>query len=381
VPEQDQTNPKAKPRYRGLTEKSKSLLHLLREVPYITLPDIKRFYYPSHKTDGYTLEMVRYLKQNRLIEKYMLGNGKFIYYLTANGSRLLEFYLDETPKLDSNSKSFYYSRPPAKSSEINPLFHFPTRNLEFQSFAPHNLANHPFHHTSALLELYTLFRKSFRFLHVLWLDKVHGKKASLNLSHNPDLLLTNDCKSERGRIFVELENSRIKGSALITKLDGLTSMPADRYLFVCTSEELFLNLGRQIRKVLQGFVKKDGHTLYFSPRTHHALYANVLIGLWIPSNKNKGEVQYLKTTPFYRYDAEVFDSTTWVQEVDKNGVMVIDPVTRVPCRKEVRNPYASRRPGEKMFAFQDIANSYSEAFKAAVRRCMQSQTDTIPENK
>jgi DNA-binding PadR family transcriptional regulator len=370
--EPDINKPQAKPRYRGLTEKSRSLLHLLREIPYITLPDIKRFYYPSHKTDGYTLEMLRYLKQNNLVEKYMLGNGKFIYYLTANGRRLLDFYLDETPKYDQKSNSFYYSRPPAKASETNPQFHFPSRNLEFQSFAPHNLANHPFHHTAALLELHTHLRKAYRFFHVLWLDMVLGKKSSLNLSHNPDLLLTNNCGNERGRIFVELENSRIKGSALIKKLDGLTSMPADWYLFVCTSEELFLNLGRQIRKILLGLVKKDRHALFFSPRTHHALIANVLIGHWIPSNKNQGIVQVLKTTPFYRYDAEVFDSTMWVHEVDKNGVIVTDPITKVPRKKEVRNLYAGRRPGEKVFAFQDIVQPYLDEFKGAVRRALNS---------
>ena len=73
---------KPRKRNRNVTERSRSLLYLLREVPYITLKDIRKFYYPGNRYKSYCLEMVGVLVKNNLVHKFMLGNGVFIYYLS-----------------------------------------------------------------------------------------------------------------------------------------------------------------------------------------------------------------------------------------------------------------------------------------------------------
>lgn len=362
---------KPRPRYRNLTEKSKSLLFMLREIPYITLKDIRRLFYPGQKTFGYSREMIRYMTKSDLLHPYRLGGGQVIYYLTQIGMRILEFYIQDIPKFHSETSSFYYARPPAKPSERNPFFFFPARELTFRPFALKSLSSHPFYHTQALMELYAVFTNMRRHLYVLWLDMVKSKKDSLHIPHNPDLLLTNDYRTEGRRIYIELENSKIRESALIPKLDGLCSMPAEWYLFLCTSEPVFLNLGRVIRRILSGLAKRSARdTLFFSGRTHSALSKNVLIGLWIPSWKNKGRVQDLRETLLYRYDAPIFDKHIWTSQVTPDGIQVKDPQSGLPIRRLTSMPYESRKPGEKVIKLGPILDTFSDDFKTALRRAL-----------
>ncbi len=353
-------------RYRGVTEKSKALLFLLREAPYITLADAKRFFYPKHKTLSYAREMIRVLVRNELLGRYRMGDGLFIYYLTDTGRRIAEFYLEDRPKFDSDTKSFYYTQKPTKDSEAADLFIFPSRNLEFYPFAPHFLYAHPFLHTRSLMELSVQFRHCFRFLHVLWLDQIKAKKNTLNLSCHPDLLLCNSLKEETGRVYIEFENSRIRDIGLLEKIQHLTSHAADWYLFLASSEDLLQNLGRLVRKILSGDVKLNRQTVYFNPKAHSALVHKVLFGLWTPSFRKDGVIQPLKEVELFRYDHECFDAQVW-------------RVGRIPT--EARTPetppaqlqtigYPARRPGNRKWILGDILNPYAESFRTALDAAM-----------
>lgn len=353
-------------RYRGITEKSKGLLFLLREAPYITMADAKRFHYPTHKTLSYTREMFRVLLKNKLVSRYMLGNGVFIYYLTDPGRRLTEFFLEAKPKFDPEFRSFYYTHKPTKPSEASDFFIFPTRGLEFHSFTPHFLHAHPFLHTRALLELSVLFRQSFRFFNVLWMDEIKAKKMALNIDCHPDLLLCNDFTTETGRVYVELENSRIRELDLLEKIHHLTVHPADWYLFLATSEEILLNLGRLVRKILTGEAKVNHHPLYFSARAQSALHKNVLFGLWEPSFKTDKPPTKIKEIDLFRYDDEIFDKRIWVPDVSKSPLQSEEP--RAAHWQVVG--YSGRRMGKRKWKLGEILDTYTNAFRLALDKTM-----------
>ena len=152
--ETEKSNPKGNYlRYRGLTERSKALVLLLRETPYLTSREVWRFFFPDQTSIFYTRLTLRVLLRAGAIEKTMLGNGVFIYFLTEEGSRYAEFLLQEKPRFDTKTESFYLKRAPRKASEALPYFPFPAAQLEFQRFTPKNFHSHPFEHTTALLYL------------------------------------------------------------------------------------------------------------------------------------------------------------------------------------------------------------------------------------
>ncbi len=362
-------DPKPKSRHRGITERSKSLLFLLREVPYITMRDIHKFFYPSNKNNAYAKEMVRVLTKNKLLHCYMLENCVCVYYLTGYGRKIVDFYLEDNPKYHIQTQSFYYAIPPHKSSEVNPFFFFPAKKLEFQNFTPHDMFRNPFKHTTYFLELYFLIRNAYRFLYVIWVDQVQNKKDSLNLTYNPDLLLTNNLSTEANRVFVELENSKIRELKLINKLNHLTVLPADWYLLICTSEEIFYNLGRLIRKIVLGTAKVNQHTVFFSTRAQAALSKNVLMGFWTPSEKGSGVYHKLKELELFRYDAEIFDKKIWMNGVGK-GVYKTDVHGSKPLMEEHTVPYASRKPGTKVYKMGEIFDGYIDGFNQALDKVL-----------
>lgn len=354
-----------------LTEKTKSLLFLLREVPFIRLRDIQRFFFPTHKTFGYTFRMVRVLTKSRLVSRYMLGNGVFVYFITEDGHRIADFLMQDEVKFDLATKSFYFASPPRKSSEVSAYFHFPSRDLLFKTFTPHVFHMHPYLHTVALLELYYLLRKSRRIFHVVWLDLVHGKQESLSIPFHPDLLLTNSLTTEEGRLFVELENSVIGARNLVVKLDHLCSMPAEWYLFLCTKESIFQNLGRTIRKILQGEAKHQQKTLYVTPHTQAVLSRNLLIGLWKPSIQNGGVLQRLKDLELFRYDEPVFDKTVWMKAVDLNGKPILDAHGLKQLRRHHVIPYPTRKAGTRKYVLGEILDRYSDGFRKALEKVVE----------
>lgn len=353
-------------RHRGITEKSKALLFLLREAPYIILADAKRYFYPSHKTLSYAREMIRVLVRNGLLARYRMGDGLFIYYLTDMGHRISDFFLEAKPKFDLDTKSFYYEQRPTKPSEAADFFVFPSRGIDFLPFAPHYLRAHPLIHTRALMELNFRFRNSFRFLHVLWLDQVKAKKTALNLTCRPDLLLCNSLTDEKGRVFVEFENSRISDLGLLDKIHHLTSHPADWYLFLASSESLLENLGRLIRKILRGESKANRQTVFFNPRSQGALNQNILFGLWSPSFVAGEDTKPFRDIPLYRYDHELFDSRVWTPgppRLDETGAEV-----RTAVLQKVL--YPSRRSGQREWTLGEILDTYKPTFRNALDAAM-----------
>lgn len=365
-------------RGRTITEKNKALLFLLREIPYITLHDIQRFFYPNHKTSGYTYEMVRVLTKNNFVGRYLLGNGVYIYYLTEAGIRIVNFFMQDDLKFDSKTKSFYYDTPPRRACEAPAYFHFPSPDLTFKPFTPHLLHLHPLQHTLALLELYFLFRKSLRIYYVIWLDAVQHRKDTLSVPFHPDLLLTNDIHNEAQRVFVELENSVISCFNLVSKLDRLCSMPADWYLILCTSEIIFRNLGKNIRKIISGEAKVNQKTIYVMPRTQSVLFKNLLIGIWKPSTRTNGEYQGLKDLVLFRFDEEIFDKCEWMKSTDSSGVHVKDVLGELDLRKHRTIPYTSRRPGRRKYLLGEILDSYSAGFRTALDKYMAKQVPQRP---
>lgn len=364
------SSPVVRSRNRTITEKNKALLFLLREIPYITLNDIRRFFYPSHKTVGYTYEMVRVLTKNNLVGRYLLGTGIYIYYLTESGIRITHYFMRDDLNFEPETKSFYYDTPPRRACEVPAYFHFPSPDLHFKPFTPHLLHIHPLQHTLALLELYFLLRKSMRIYNVIWLDVVQHRREALSVPFHPDLLLTNDIHTEAQRIFVELENSMISCPKLVGKLDRLCSMPADWYLFLCTSEIIFRNLGQNIRRILSGEAKLNQKTLFVMPRTQSVLAKNLLIGIWKPSSQNRGEYQSLKDLPLFRYDEEVFDKSEWMKTTDAKGVHVKDLLGELDLRHQRPIPYPSRKPGKRKYLFGEILDSYAGGFRATLNKIL-----------
>jgi len=221
-----------------------------------------------------------------------------------------------------------------------------------------------------------------RLLQVVWLDVVQHRKESLSVPYHPDLLLTNDFHSEEQRIFVELENSPISCPKLIGKLDRLCSMPADYYLFLCTSESIFLNLGRNIRRVLLGEAKANQKTLFFMPRSQSVLAKNLLIGIWKPSTRNNGEYHGLKDLAIFRYDDEIFDSSVWMKLLDSEHRSVKDVHGEVALRRHQIIPYPSRKPGKRKFLLGEILDRYSPGFRIALNKILKNPLiDTKPEPK
>ena len=368
-------------RYRGITEKSKALLFLLREAPYITLADAKRFFYPTHKTLSYAREMIRVLVVNKLVGKYRMGDGLFVYYLTDIGRRIAEFFLEAKPKFDSDTKSFYYLQRPTKPSEASAFFIFPSRGLELYPFTPRFLYAHPLIHTRSLLELSVLFRQSFRFLHVLWLDEIKAKKTSLNLTCHPDLLLCNDLTTEGGRVFVEFENSRIRDLDLLEKVHHLTTHPGDWYLFLASSEEIFHNLGRLVRKILLGEAKMNHETLFFNARAQSALSKNILFGLWQPSFKTEKPMGKIKDLDLFRYDHEVFDKKVW--QTPKRDPLLHGSEIQEPLVKQLQTvAYPARKLGKRTWTFGEILEGYKNPFAQALRNAMAgNETLGLPDAK
>jgi hypothetical protein len=372
-----------KERYRGITEKSRCLLFMLRETPYVTLRQIHHLFYKDHKTLSYAREMLRVLTKNKLVEKYLLGNGVFVYFLSSTGRRIVEFFLEDRPKFHLPTSSFYYVKKPTKGAEVNKVFLFPTVDLEFHYFTPHDMNAHPFHHTQALFDIYSRLVKSRRFRHVLWLDQVRHKKEALGLPFHPDLLLTNDLTTDAHRIYVELENSRIKAQSLLDKLNHLTTVPADAYLYICTSETVFFNFGRLIRKIILGEIKVRRQTLYFSHRAHAALVRNVYIALWVPTVPGEESKKSLNKLPLYRYDHPIFDKEMWMMKVDERGIQVLDPESQIPIRVKKVIPYAGRRLGEREKVLGDLLDAYSGQFRSYLETLVppsQLKIDPSPPN-
>ena len=373
----EEANLKRYPSYRGISERSKALLFLLREIPYINMADIRRLLFPgSHRS--YPIEMMGVLLKCGLVRKHRVGDGTFIYYLSGEGGRILDYFIQERPKYCEKFRCFYYQRQPTRPLEVNPFFFFPSPNLEFEFFTPHVIFTSPILHTKRMLELYCKFKSANRFLHVLWVDKVKGRKASLNLPYAPDLLLTNDFTNERRRILVEFENSEVRELRLINKLGHLTSIPADYYLFLASSEDIFQNLGRRIRKILFGEAKIHGQTLFFTSRAHAALVKNVCIGKWIPASENGGVIQTLSETKLFRYDDEVFDKRLFVNETKGGVVQKIDGVV---LKKMETIPYTGRKSGVRRWLIREILDQYTEDFKAALSKVVIWNTKSIQENK
>jgi hypothetical protein len=220
------------------------------------------------------------------------------------------------------------------------------------------------------LELYFLLRKSLRIYHVIWLDVVQHRKDALSVPFHPDLLLTNDIHNEAQRIFVELENSVISCANLVGKLDRLCSMPADWYLFLCTSEIIFRNLGQNIRKIISGEAKVNQKTIFVMPRTQSVLSKNLFIGIWKPSTRTNGEYQGLKDLALFRYDEETFDKSTWMKSTDASGVHVKDVLGELDLRKQRPIPYPSRKPGKRKYLLGEILDSYSSGFRASLNKIL-----------
>jgi hypothetical protein len=358
---------------RNITERTRALLFLLREIPYITLQDIRRYFFPGARSRSYCLELNGVLLRNRLIAKHPTGDGTWIYYLTEYGRRIVEFFLQDRPRYNPKFRTFYYSLAPRKASEVNPFFFFPTPRIGFTLFTPHRMHAHPFQHTRSLLELFYLLRNAYRFLFVLWLDQVDGKKQALNLPCHPDILLTNDLATEAGRIYVELENSSKSLKAVVERLNHLTTAPADWYIFLCTSEDILLNLGRSFRKILLGEAKVHHNTLFFTPRAQGCLYRNVLMGHWRPSWRNDGQVQRLKDLTLYRYDHEVFDRRIWMKDPEAGSVKAASAGEPISHSFQVV-PYTARKPGRRNLPMGEILDGYAETFRLALDKSMAGGT-------
>lgn len=335
----------------------------------MTMKDIRRTFFPAGKSKGYSLEMTGYLLRNRLIAKHLIGDGVHIYYITPEGIRILDFLIQDGPKFHSPTKSFYFSRPPTNPKEVPPFFFFPLRKISYRMFSPHLMHQHPYHHTLGLLELYILFRASFRILYSIWLDHVSAKPTQINVPFNPDLLLTNDPFTDAGRIYVEFENSSMHAQNLLAKVNNIATMPADWFLILCSSEEIFLNFGRNVRRILLGEAKSRHKTFFFSPRAQAVLSRNLLVGIWIPSFRNNGEATKLRSVELYRYDHEVFDKTIWVN-IHEKGVQVMDALNAVPLKKPETVPYPARKPGQRKRLLGDILDQYSASFRAALQKAL-----------
>lgn len=342
-------------------------MFLLRETPYITMADIRRVFFPKQKSKGYSLEMTGVLIKNRLIEKHMIGDGVFIYYLTSEALRIVDFFLIEEPKFHPKTKSFYFSKPPRTIKEVSPFFFFPGKRIAYKLFSPHQMHQHPYHHTLGLLEIYLRFRQQHRTLFVLWLDHLEAKHTALNVPFNPDLLLTNDPFTEANRIYVEFENSSIQARNLVAKVNNISTMPADWFFVICSSQEILLNFGRIIRRVLHGDAKSHQKTLFFTPRAQAVLSRNLVIGLWRPSHLIEGDRQNFRSLELFRYDHETFDKTIWVNIQDK-GLPVMDPHGKVPLKRAEPVPYPARKPGQRKYLLGEILDNYSTGYKNALQK-------------
>jgi hypothetical protein len=367
-PGMDGTTPKSR-RYRNITERMKSLLFLLREIPYATMKDIRRIFFPGNKSKAYSLEMMGVLLRNRLLNKHMIGDGVYVYYLSSEALRVVEFLLQEDPRFHSPTKSFYFSKPPRDARQVPPFFFFPARKIPYRLFTPHLMHQHPYRHTVGLFELYILFRNSFRLLYVIWLDQVEAKGTVLNVPFNPDLLLTNDPSTDIGRIYIEFENSTIQARNLLQKVNHISTMPADWFLVLCASQDIFLNFGRTIRRILLGEAKSHQKTLFFTPRAQAVLSRNLLIGRWTPSFLTGGEVMNIQSVEMFRFDHEVFDKAIWMN-LHAQGVQVKDLNGDVPLKHLQTVPYAARKPGQRKWLLGDILEGYSDGFRTALQKVL-----------
>jgi len=357
----------------GFTERDRTLLLLLREIPFMTLKDIKAFLYPNNAFKTYAKEKTRYLLKEGLLSKSFLENGKCIYYLTQAGVETATYILRDAPRFHPESSSFYFRRPPAQPGEEKAFFLFPTPDIEFRFFTPEKSSSFQFYHSQALLELYFQLHKSRRFSSILWLDKVRNKKDAVDIDCNPDFLLTNDVRTSEGRVLIELENSLIREHNLVPKLDNLCRQQADFYLLLCTNEDIFRNLGLKIRTVLSGKAKESRDRVLFRPQTLAALTQTLWIGLWKPALHNRGETMRLKDLVLYRYDHEIFDAYGWTDHTD-GGAAVVDSKSGKVKRVMRKIGYSHRRPGKQTLSFPDLLNQYTEAFKKALSPIFEAET-------
>jgi len=178
-------------------------------------------------------------------------------------------------------------------------------------------------------------------------------------------------------MFIEFQNSRIRESALIDKLNHLALMPADGYLFLCSSEEVLLSLGRTIRKILSGEASVNRQTLFFSTRSQSALHKNVLLGLWVPASQNGAVTQELKNVDLYRYDAEIFDKKIWMNDT-QDGVVIKDPYSGHIRKKQQVVAYSGRRLGPRQVKLGELMNAYIPDFKTALNGAIKPRTPSIP---
>jgi hypothetical protein len=293
----------------------------------------------------------------------------YVYYLTPEGLRILDFLYQDGPRFHPPTKSFYFSRPPRNNKEIPPFFFFPLRRITYRLFSPHQMHQHPYHHTMGLLELYILLRVSYRILYPIWLDQVSAKPTQLNVHFNPDLLLTNDPSTDSGRIYVEFENSSMHAQNLLAKVNNLATMPADWFLILCSSEEIFLNFGRTVRRILLGEAKSRQRTLFFSPRAQAVISRNLLIGIWTPAFRNGGASTKLRSIELFRYDHEAFDKAIWVN-IHENGIPVLDPLKAFPLKRQEPVPYPARKPGQRKWLMGEILDQYAPSFRTALQKAL-----------
>lgn len=146
----------------------------------------------------------------------------------------------------------------------------------------------------------------------------------------------------------------------------MTEHRADWFLFLASTEELFQNLGRLIRKLLSGDVKVNNQTVFFNPRAQTAVNQKILFGHWTPSFRMGGPPAPFKSLELFRYDHEVFNQQIWIPEPLKPGTERTEP--RAAHWETV--PYAARHSGKRKWLLSEIIDPYATAFQHALEDAM-----------
>ena len=356
--------PKRK-KFTGLSERDKSLLLLLREIPFITMNEVKANFYPSHKYLSYAKDKMRFLMKEKLITKRFLENGKYIYFLTPIGIETAEYLKSGTPRFDIDTATFYFQRPPFKKPESEAFFLFPSLTIEYQKFTSDTNPSFTYLHSQALLELYFQIYRARRFKSIIWLDKVKNKKACLDLDCNPDLLFTNDLYSSEGRVLIELENSEIRGQNLHAKIENLSKQHAEDIILLATNEEIFKNLGHKIRNMIVGNINGVKERVFLSQRALAVLNQSLWIGVWTPAIKNNNVQTKIRGITLYRYDDEIFDYLVWTDRIEKE----FPSKEKNPKKGKkvlISQPFPNRKPGIRSILFSDLLNKYTGDFKKSM---------------
>ena len=315
---------------------------VLRELPYLTSADFIRYFYPANKNKTYALDSLRILCRWNLVQKYRLNDGSYIYFLTGDGVKEAEYFAGHKHLFHRGLGCIYVQKEPRLEREKpNFIFH-PAKAFDFRTFSPAMLSSYQFLHTRALTEFFYLVRKAHIVSYSICLDMLLNKKSSIQVSNNPDLLLTNDLQDTENRVLIEFENSTIWAKGLIEKLNSLSKQTADIIVFLCANDIIFRNIGRLLNKISSGKMIKDGVKWLPSKATISSLEKRMLFGIWQPSYTNNGEVKKLEDITLYPYTSRAMKPTSWVQkEVNNslvsdehsNSVMVLD--TKIPIEDGV----------------------------------------------